>query len=138
MFQVTTMDLHNIPKNDDGTVDFSGDFFAKPANLTVSGQLEGEAMAMAFRNIYTFGPTFRAENSNTARHASEFWMIEPEIAFAELEDILKQMEQPEISLEESFSLYQQGVLQLKNCGTILDEVEKKMQILGEDGEIEEM
>ena len=88
MFQVTTMDLHNIPKNDDGTIDFSGDFFAKPANLTVSGQLEGEAMAMAFRNIYTFGPTFRAENSNTARHASEFWMIEPEIAFAELEDIM--------------------------------------------------
>ena len=88
MFQVTTMDLHNIPKNDDGTIDFSGDFFAKPANLTVSGQLEGEAMAMAFRNIYTFGPTFRAENSNTARHASEFWMIEPEIAFADLEDIM--------------------------------------------------
>ena len=88
MFQVTTMDLHNIPKNDDGTIDFSGDFFAKSANLTVSGQLEGEAMAMAFRNIYTFGPTFRAENSNTARHASEFWMIEPEIAFADLEDIM--------------------------------------------------
>lgn len=89
MFQVTTMDLHNIPKNDDGTIDFSGDFFAKPANLTVSGQLEGEAMAMAFRNIYTFGPTFRAENSNTARHASEFWMIEPEIAFADLNDDMR-------------------------------------------------
>ena len=88
MFQVTTMDLNNIPKNDDGTVDFSDDFFGKATNLTVSGQLEGEAMAMAFRNIYTFGPTFRAENSNTSRHASEFWMIEPEIAFAGLEDIM--------------------------------------------------
>lgn len=88
MFQVTTMDLNNIPKTDEGAVDFSQDFFGKPTNLTVSGQLEGEAMALAFRNIYTFGPTFRAENSNTARHASEFWMIEPEIAFAELEDIM--------------------------------------------------
>lgn len=88
MFQVTTMDLSDIPKNEDGSIDYSQDFFAKPTNLTVSGQLEGEAMALAFRNIYTFGPTFRAENSNTARHASEFWMIEPEIAFAELEDIM--------------------------------------------------
>ena len=86
MFQVTTMDLNNVPKNADGTVDFSKDFFNKPTNLTVSGQLNGETYAMAFRNIYTFGPTFRAENSNTTRHAAEFWMIEPEIAFADLED----------------------------------------------------
>ena len=72
--------------NEDGTVDYSGDFFGKETNLTVSGQLEAETYALAFRNVYTFGPTFRAENSNTARHASEFWMIEPEIAFADLED----------------------------------------------------
>jgi len=86
MFQVTTMDLTNIPMTEDGKVDFSQDFFNKPTNLTVSGQLNGETYAMAFRNIYTFGPTFRAENSNTTRHAAEFWMIEPEIAFADLED----------------------------------------------------
>ena len=86
MFQVTTMDLANIPMTEDGKVDFSQDFFNKPTNLTVSGQLNGETYAMAFRNIYTFGPTFRAENSNTTRHAAEFWMIEPEIAFADLED----------------------------------------------------
>ena len=86
MFQVTTMDLANVPKKDDGTVDFSQDFFGKPTNLTVSGQLNAETYAMAFRNVYTFGPTFRAENSNTTRHAAEFWMIEPEIAFADLED----------------------------------------------------
>lgn len=86
MFQVTTLDLKDIPKNQDGTVDFSQDFFNKPTNLTVSGQLNGETYAMAFKNIYTFGPTFRAENSNTTRHAAEFWMIEPEIAFADLED----------------------------------------------------
>jgi len=86
MFQVTTMDLTNIPMTEDGKVDFSKDFFNKPTNLTVSGQLNGETFAMAFRNIYTFGPTFRAENSNTTRHAAEFWMIEPEIAFADLED----------------------------------------------------
>ena len=86
MFQVTTLDLANVPKKDDGTVDFSQDFFNKPTNLTVSGQLNGETYAMAFRNIYTFGPTFRAENSNTTRHAAEFWMIEPEIAFADLKD----------------------------------------------------
>ena len=86
MFQVTTMDLNNIPKTEDGQVDFKEDFFGKPTNLTVSGQLNGETFAMAFRNIYTFGPTFRAENSNTTRHAAEFWMIEPEIAFADLED----------------------------------------------------
>ena len=86
MFQVTTMDLNNIPKKEDGSVDFTQDFFGKPTNLTVSGQLNGETFAMAFRNIYTFGPTFRAENSNTARHAAEFWMIEPEMAFADLND----------------------------------------------------
>ena len=86
MFTVTTMDMNNIPKTDDGKVDFKEDFFGKQTNLTVSGQLNGETYAMAFRNIYTFGPTFRAENSNTTRHAAEFWMIEPEIAFADLKD----------------------------------------------------
>ena len=86
MFQVTTMDLNNVPKNEDGSVDYTQDFFGKPTNLTVSGQLNGETYAMAFRNIYTFGPTFRAENSNTTRHAAEFWMIEPEMAFADLDD----------------------------------------------------
>ena len=86
MFQVTTMDLNNVPKTEDGAVDFSQAFFNKPTNLTVSGQLHGETYAMAFRNIYTFGPTFRAENSNTTRHAAEFWMIEPEMAFADLQD----------------------------------------------------
>ena len=84
MFQVTTLDLNNLPMTEDGKVDFSKDFFNKPTNLTVSGQLNGETYAMAFKNIYTFGPTFRAENSNTTRHAAEFWMIEP--AFADLED----------------------------------------------------
>ncbi len=86
MFQVTTLDLGDVPKASDGSIDFAQDFFGKPTNLTVSGQLNGEAYAMAFKNIYTFGPTFRAENSNTTRHAAEFWMIEPEIAFADLED----------------------------------------------------
>ncbi len=86
MFQVTTMNLNELPRKEDGSVDFSQDFFGKPTNLTVSGQLNGETYAMAFKNIYTFGPTFRAENSNTTRHAAEFWMIEPEIAFADLKD----------------------------------------------------
>lgn len=86
MFQVTTLDLNNVPKNDKGEVDFDKDFFGEKAGLTVSGQLNGEAMAMAFNRIYTFGPTFRAENSNTARHVSEFWMLEPEIAFADIND----------------------------------------------------
>ena len=86
MIRVTTLDLDNLPRTEDGKVDFSQDFFGKSTNLTVSGQLEGETYAMAFGNIYTFGPTFRAENSNTARHAAEFWMIEPEIAFADLDD----------------------------------------------------
>ncbi len=89
MFRVTTLDMNELPKKEDGTIDYSVDFFGKETNLTVSGQLEGETFAMAFRNIYTFGPTFRAENSNTARHASEFWMIEPEIAFADLKDNMK-------------------------------------------------
>jgi asparaginyl-tRNA synthetase len=86
MFQVTTLPLADVPKKDDGSIDYEKDFFGKPTNLTVSGQLNGETFACAFRNIYTFGPTFRAENSNTTRHAAEFWMIEPEIAFADLED----------------------------------------------------
>ena len=86
MFRVTTFDLNKVPKNDDGSIDFSKDFFGKETSLTVSGQLAAEAMAMAFRNVYTFGPTFRAENSNTPRHAAEFWMIEPEMAFADLND----------------------------------------------------
>ena len=85
MFQVTTLDMKDVPIVD-GNVDYSQDFFGKPTNLTVSGQLNGETFAMAFKNIYTFGPTFRAENSNTTRHAAEFWMIEPEIAFADLTD----------------------------------------------------
>ncbi|MCR5271377.1 MAG: asparagine--tRNA ligase [Lachnospiraceae bacterium] len=86
MFRVTTIDMDDVPKGIDGKTDYSKDFFGKSANLTVSGQLNGETYAMAFKNIYTFGPTFRAENSNTTRHAAEFWMIEPEIAFADLED----------------------------------------------------
>jgi len=86
MFQVTTLDLNNPPRTEDGQIDYSKDFFGKQTNLTVSGQLNGETYAQAFRNIYTFGPTFRAENSNTTRHAAEFWMIEPEIAFADLQD----------------------------------------------------
>ncbi len=88
MFRVTTLDLNDVPRDDEGKVDFSKDFFGKSAHLTVSGQLDGEAFAMAFRNIYTFGPTFRAENSNTPRHAAEFWMIEPEMAFADLSDYM--------------------------------------------------
>ncbi len=86
MFKVTTLDLDNPPKKADGSIDYSQDFFGKETNLTVSGQLNGESYAQAFRNIYTFGPTFRAENSNTTRHAAEFWMIEPEMAFADLDD----------------------------------------------------
>ncbi len=86
MFRVTTLDLDNLPRTEDGKINFNEDFFGKSANLTVSGQLEGETFALAYGKIYTFGPTFRAENSNTARHAAEFWMIEPEIAFADLND----------------------------------------------------
>ena len=86
MFQVTTMDLKNMPRNKDGSIDYSNDFFAKETNLTVSGQLEGELGALSLGDIYTFGPTFRAENSNTPRHLAEFWMIEPEMAFYDLTD----------------------------------------------------
>lgn len=86
MFRVTTLDMHNVPMNDKKEIDFSKDFFGKETSLTVSGQLEAEAFALAYKDVYTFGPTFRAENSNTARHAAEFWMIEPEIAFADIND----------------------------------------------------
>lgn len=86
MFKVTTLDMDKLPRTEDGKLDYREDFFGKETNLTVSGQLEGEAYALAFRNIYTFGPTFRAENSNTSRHAAEFWMMEPEIAFADIND----------------------------------------------------
>jgi len=89
MFRVTTLDMENVPKTEDGKVDYSEDFFNKSTHLTVSGQLAGEAFALAFRDIYTFGPTFRAENSNTARHAAEFWMVEPELAFADLNDLIE-------------------------------------------------
>ena len=92
MFQVTTLDLENPPRLEDGTVDYSQDFFGKKTSLTVSGQLNAENFAMAFGNVYTFGPTFRAENSNTARHAAEFWMIEPEMAFADLNDYMNTAE----------------------------------------------
>ncbi|MEF9952525.1 MAG: asparagine--tRNA ligase [Clostridium sp.] len=93
MFKLTTLDLINTPVTEEGKVDYSKDFFGKEANLTVSGQLNGEAYALAFRNIYTFGPTFRAENSYTARHAAEFWMIEPEISFADLNDNMELAEE---------------------------------------------
>lgn len=86
MFRITTLDMKDLPKTEDGSIDYGQDFFGKETSLTVSGQLEAETFALAFRNVYTFGPTFRAENSNTARHASEFWMIEPEVAFADLSD----------------------------------------------------
>ena len=88
MFRVTTLDAENPPRTEDGGVDFTKDFFGRPTNLTVSGQLEAEAMALALGKVYTFGPTFRAENSNTPRHAAEFWMIEPEMAFADLNDYM--------------------------------------------------
>ena len=93
MFRVSTLDLEKIPRDNQGKIDFSKDFFGKEANLTVSGQLEAETFCMAFRNVYTFGPTFRAENSNTPRHAAEFWMVEPEIAFANLEDDMELAEE---------------------------------------------
>ena len=92
MFQVTTLDLNNVPRTKDGRVDYSQDFFGRPCSLTVSGQLNAENFALAFGDVYTFGPTFRAENSNTQRHAAEFWMIEPEMAFADLDDDLECME----------------------------------------------
>ena len=92
MFQVTTLDLNNVPKTEDGEVDYTQDFFGKKTSLTVSGQLNAENFAMAFGDVYTFGPTFRAENSNTQRHAAEFWMIEPEMAFADLNDYMNTAE----------------------------------------------
>ena len=92
MFRVTTLDLNNVPKTEDGQVDFSQDFFKRSTQLTVSGQLEAEAMALAFGKVYTFGPTFRAEESYTPRHAAEFWMIEPEMAFADLNDYMNTAE----------------------------------------------
>lgn len=107
MFKVTTLDLDNLPRMEDGNIDYAEDFFARSANLTVSGQLEGELAAMAFGQIYTFGPTFRAENSNTARHLAEFWMIEPEVAFADLEDNMQ--------LAEDMLKYVIDYA-LKNCG----------------------
>jgi len=111
MFRVSTIDFDNIPRNEDGTVNFKEDFFGKSTNLTVSGQLEGELAAMAFGDIYTFGPTFRAENSNTTRHLAEFWMIEPEMAFYDLTD--------NMNLAESLLKY---VIKyaLDNCGEELD------------------
>ena len=87
MFQVTTLDMKDVPKNDQGNIDYKKDFFGKETHLTVSGQLNGEAMAMSLGDIYTFGPTFRAENSNTTRHVAEFWMVEPGMAFADLNDL---------------------------------------------------
>jgi asparaginyl-tRNA synthetase len=115
MFHVTTLDLENIPRKEDGTVDFSQDFFGKETNLTVSGQLEGELGALALSNIYTFGPTFRAENSNTARHLSEFWMIEPEMAFYDIHD--------NMDLAEDFLKYLIAYL-LDHCGDDLAFLEK--------------
>ena len=111
MFRVTTLDLENIPKNPDGTVDYSQDFFGKSTNLTVSGQLNVETYAMAFAKVYTFGPTFRAEKSNTPRHAAEFWMIEPEIAFADLSD--------DMDLAEDMLKYVISYL-MRECGYELD------------------
>jgi len=108
MFKVTTLDLDHVPRKDDGTVDYEQDFFGKPTSLTVSGQLEGEIYATALSNIYTFGPTFRAENSNTSRHLSEFWMVEPEMAFCDLEGNM-------ICAEEFLKTIFNDVL--TNCGT---------------------
>src|SRR5690606_6596553 len=96
MFRVTTLDLVNPPKNEDGTINFKEDFFGKSTNLTVSGQLEAELAALALSKVYTFGPTFRAENSNTSRHLAEFWMIEPEVAF---NDINADMDLAEVFLK---------------------------------------
>ncbi|HEX2921106.1 MAG TPA: asparagine--tRNA ligase [Bacteroidales bacterium] len=111
MFHVTSLDLANVPKTKEGTIDFSNDFFGKPANLTVSGQLEGELGAMALGEIYTFGPTFRAENSNTPRHLAEFWMIEPEMAFYDIKD--------NMDLAEEFVKYLINYV-LENCREDLD------------------
>ena len=117
MFQVTTLDMENIPKNEDGSVDYKQDFFSQQTNLTVSGQLEAELGALALSDVYTFGPTFRAENSNTSRHLAEFWMIEPEIAFADLED--------NMNLAEDMLKY---IIQhtLENCREDLDFLEQRL------------
>jgi asparaginyl-tRNA synthetase len=117
MFKVTALDLKNPPKNDKGEIDYSEDFFGKETNLTVSGQLEAENYAMALGNVYTFGPTFRAENSNTSRHLSEFWMIEPEMAFYELED--------NMDLAESFIKYVVRYV-LDNCTDDLEFLNKRL------------
>ncbi|WP_291861189.1 asparagine--tRNA ligase [Marinilabilia sp.] len=118
MFQVTTLDLDKLPRTEDGKIDYSKDFFGKPTNLTVSGQLEGELAALAMSEIYTFGPTFRAENSNTSRHLSEFWMIEPEMAFYELKD--------NMDLAEEFLRY---LIQyaLENCKDDLEFLSQRQQ-----------
>ena len=118
MFQVTTLDMDNIPKSEDGKVDFSKDFFGKAANLTVSGQLEAELAALALTKVYTFGPTFRAENSNTSRHLAEFWMIEPEVAFFDIND--------DMDLAEDMLKY---VIQyaLDNCMDDLEFLSKRLQ-----------
>jgi asparaginyl-tRNA synthetase len=117
MFQVTSLPLDNLPKNEEGNIDFKKDFFGKHTNLTVSGQLEGETFAMALGQIYTFGPTFRAENSNTSRHLAEFWMIEPEVAFNDLDD--------NMDLAEDFIQY---VIKyaLDNCGDDLKFLEGRL------------
>ncbi len=116
MFRVTTMDLDNVPKTEDKKIDYSQDFFGKETNLTVSGQLEAELAAMALGQVYTFGPTFRAENSNTSRHLAEFWMIEPEIAFADLDD--------DMDLAEDFLKYLIKYA-LDNCATDLEFLKQK-------------
>jgi len=118
MFKVTTLDVNNIPKTENGDVDFSDDFFGKPTNLTVSGQLEGELAALAMSEIYTFGPTFRAENSNTARHLAEFWMIEPEMAFYDLND--------NMDLAEEFTKYLLNYA-LENCKEDLEFLSNRLQ-----------
>ena len=118
MFQVTTLDLNKLPKTDEGKIDFSKDFFARAANLTVSGQLEGELAATALSEIYTFGPTFRAENSNTSRHLAEFWMIEPEVAFADLND--------NMDLAEEFLKYMISYA-LENCADDLKFLSERLK-----------
>ena len=118
MFRVTTLDLDKLPRTEEGKIDFKEDFFGRETNLTVSGQLEGELGAMALSKIYTFGPTFRAENSNTTRHLAEFWMIEPEMAFFELED--------NMNLAEDFVKY---VIRyaLENCADDLNFLQKRLE-----------
>ncbi|MGQ1785821.1 MULTISPECIES: asparagine--tRNA ligase [unclassified Saccharicrinis] len=118
MFRVTTLDVNNIPKTEEGDIDFSQDFFGKSTNLTVSGQLEGELAALAMSEIYTFGPTFRAENSNTTRHLAEFWMIEPEMAFYDLND--------NMDLAEEFTKYLINYA-LENCMEDLEFLSKRLQ-----------